>query len=93
MAITTPLVAQFQALREYAGSLGWSSFLQLSKTALHSVLGRIQIGRLDIVEVDGNVLQFGENEPEEASRHVVVRVHNEMFWVRLALYADMVRLN
>lgn len=96
MTLLSPVVSRFHALRSYTGSLAWNPLVQFSRSTCLSLLSRIQIGRLEIIDVDGATYTLGGNEiPDSkggnilATPQVTVRVHKDTFWVRLLLFADM----
>lgn len=87
MSVLKPLIAQVTALRSYTGSLAWQPLLQVSRNACLSVLSRVQIGCLEIIDEDGTTYNCGPSS--SASPYARLTVNKEMFWVRLALFADM----
>ncbi|TLD37784.1 cyclopropane-fatty-acyl-phospholipid synthase [Venturia nashicola] len=96
MTLLSPVVSRFHALRTYTGSLAWIPLVQFSRNTCLSLLSRIQIGRLEIIDVDGETYTLGGNEIPEAkggniltTPQVILRVHKDTFWVRLLLFADM----
>lgn len=97
MGIITPLFERANALASYAGSYAWPPLLSLSRTAILALLRNIQIGTLIIVDVDGTVTRCGGQQAVDLDTektvynipNVELRVHNDLFWVRLALFADM----
>lgn len=89
MAVLAPLTSRFYALRSYTGQLAWGPLASLSRSAVLSLLSRIQTGRLDIVEADGTETICGSRDNKDAGPRTTLRVHSDTFWVRLALFADM----
>ncbi|RDI76723.1 hypothetical protein Vi05172_g13288 [Venturia inaequalis] len=96
MALLSPVVSRFHALRTYTGSLAWNPLVQFSRNTCLSLLSRIQIGSLEIIDVDGETYTLGGNEIPESkggniltTPQVILRVHKDTFWVRLLLFADM----
>ncbi|KAF2083273.1 cyclopropane-fatty-acyl-phospholipid synthase [Saccharata proteae CBS 121410] len=87
MAVLNPLVSRFQALRQYAGSAAWDPLVQLSRNAVLSLLLRIQIGRLDIVDEDGHSITCGHGK--DGAPSTTLQVHKDTLWVRMLLFADM----
>jgi cyclopropane-fatty-acyl-phospholipid synthase len=87
MTILSPVVSRFNALRSYTGSLAWSPFVQFSRNTCLSLLSRIQIGKLEIIDTDGETYTLGGND--DSKPQAVLRVHKDTFWVRLLLFADM----
>lgn len=93
------LTSRAYALANYAGSLAWPPLLSVSRGAVLSLLKNIQVGSIRITDTDGNVSIYGNElrTPEDADNeksvytipHAELRVHNELFWVRMLLFADM----
>lgn len=87
------------ALVSYAGSFAWPSLLSLSRSASLGLLKNIQVGSLQITDSDGSITICGsprragevlDNEKTVFSTpHTELRVMNDLFWVRLLLFADM----
>jgi cyclopropane-fatty-acyl-phospholipid synthase len=93
MAVLSIATAAFDALRGYAGSLAWGPLVGISRTATLSLLGRIEKGTLVIKESDGRETVCGSPSSPKGSKppRTELMVHRESFWVRLLLFADMVR--
>ncbi|EMC92006.1 hypothetical protein BAUCODRAFT_313159 [Baudoinia panamericana UAMH 10762] len=98
MGITTPLVERTTALANYAGSYAWPPILSLSRGAILGLLKQIQIGSLTITDADGSLMICGSPRRAEAEGseksvyevpHAEIRVLNDLFWVRLLVFADM----
>jgi len=87
MTLLSPVVSRFHALRSYTGSLAWNPLLQFSRNTCLSLLSRIQLGRLEIIDVDGQTYTMGGDDSSKPQ--VTLRVHKDTFWVRLLLFADM----
>jgi cyclopropane-fatty-acyl-phospholipid synthase len=86
------------ALVSYAGSFAFPPLLSLSRGAILSLLRNIQVGSLQVTDSDGSITicgtprRAGEVEDEKTVYtvpHAELRVLNDLFWVRLALFADM----
>jgi hypothetical protein len=75
--------------RHFAGSLTWGPALSIARSAATSLLHRIVIGQLTIRDGE-KLLVFG---PGGNGPSAVLQVENESFWVRLFLFADMVRFS
>lgn len=87
------LTSRFAALRGYTGGLAWSSATQLARSACLSLLQRIKVGSLEIVDTNGDIIVCGNNLTTTkggSGPYCKLQVHSELFWVRLALFADMV---
>lgn len=96
MTLLSPVMSRFNALRTYTGSLAWNPLVQFSRNTCLSLLSRIQIGRLEIIDVNGETYTLGGNKIPESkggnilkTPQVILRVHKDTFWVRLLVFADM----
>jgi cyclopropane-fatty-acyl-phospholipid synthase len=81
------MVSRFHALRSYTSSLAWNPLVQFSRSTCLSILSRIQIGLLEIIDNDGEAYILGGND--SSNPKITLRVHKDTFWVRLLLFADM----
>jgi hypothetical protein len=76
-------------IRAVAGHFAWGPMLQLSKLAVARSLSRIQNGEL-IIKHEGEIVgKFGQ--AAQGFPAVELEVLSDNFWVRLLLFADMVR--
>ena len=83
----------FDSLRSYLGSLTWAPLVDVSRRSVLSILRRIEVGKLLITDVDGIVFSFGEEDAAEGTSPITdLKILKEAFWVRLLLFADMVRM-
>ncbi|KAF2483200.1 methoxy mycolic acid synthase 1 [Neohortaea acidophila] len=99
MGLFTPLLNTGSALLQHAGSLAWPPLLSFSRGAILALLKNIQLGSLRITDIDGTLTVCGSPrraEPADAADknvysipHTELRVLNDLFWVRLLLFADM----
>lgn len=98
MGLTDPIVSRATALASYAGSFAWPPLLSVSRGAILTLLKNVQIGSLQIVDSDGTLTICGsprraKTEGSEKSvytiPHAELKVLNDLFWVRLLLFADM----
>jgi hypothetical protein len=85
-----PALSNFVALRNATINATWSSLVYVSRSICLSVLSKIQIGQLQIVDVDGNITVLGEAAENPSGPKCVLQIRQETFWLRLALYGDMV---
>ena len=85
------LASRFKVLRDAAGGVAWSPLVQASRALCLAVLGKIQVGGLEIVDLDSQVHKCGEAEAS-GTPSATLTIHKDAFWVRLALFGDMVRL-
>lgn len=78
-------------VRTYAGAVAWDPIIKSCRRSILSLLSEIKIGRLTVVESDGTETVCGQagEHVEPLARLQVVR---DAFWLRLALFADMVSL-
>jgi hypothetical protein len=90
MTVAPGLLSRLTALPRYAGSLAWDPLLELSRSNLVALLKRIEDGELEILDFDGTTIHCGGHSGEGAPK-TSLRVHNEIFWARLLIFADMVR--
>jgi hypothetical protein len=98
MVNSTQTSGPVQALSGYVASYGWGPLLSVSRSAVLSLLSRIQIGQLKVVDVDGKDLTYGQKQGVNGSSeksvyslpNVELTVHKDVFWVRMLLFADMV---
>ncbi|KAL9022814.1 MAG: hypothetical protein Q9185_000077 [Variospora sp. 1 TL-2023] len=79
----------FDAARSFIGSVTWSPLVRLSRAAVLSLLGRVQVGHILIIDSDGSEIVCGERWAEEGVPATELKVLKEAFWVRLLLFADM----
>lgn len=92
-----PLITRGTAVATYAGSCAWQSLLYLSRNAILALLKNVQIGSLQITDSDGSLTICGSPRRAEQDGektvytipHAELRVLNDLFWVRLLLFADM----
>ena len=82
-----------EAARSYTGSIAWSPLVQLSRASILNVLKGIGFGQLTIKEKDGVETVCGRADIGRTALPVTsLKVVREAFWLRLALFADMVSL-
>lgn len=87
MAIVTTAI---DALRSYIGSFTWAPLVALSKTALLAQLSKIRVGQLVVTDEHGQVTVCGAPGIKDGSPRAELKVMKEAFWLRVALFADMV---
>jgi hypothetical protein len=82
-------------VRGYAGSTAWAPLVRISRAAVMSLFRRIDLGCLLITDENGAQTRCGRDAG--LGSHVCatpprteLKVKREAFWVRLALFADMV---
>lgn len=90
--LATPIASISDVVRPYASSYAWGPLVHLSRRGVCALLTGIIKGSLVIEDTDGTVLCFGETEQHRQPKLMAkLTVRNEIFWLRLALFADMVR--
>lgn len=97
MGLLSPLFERVNALAGYAGSLAWPPVLSISRGAILALLKNIQVGSLQITDTDGTLTVCGSPRRAESGvgkgvytvPHAEFQVLNDLFWVRLLLFADM----
>jgi len=65
--------------------------VNFSRNQVLSLLSRIEMGQLIVTDIDGSVTTYGSSRPKEGFTKTEFKVLRETFWVRLLLFADMVR--
>jgi cyclopropane-fatty-acyl-phospholipid synthase len=78
--------------RGYAGSTAWGPLVALSRTGVLSLLQQITVGQLLVVDKDGAQTLCGQSSVADlpTDPKTELRIRDDAFWVRLALFADMV---
>ena len=84
------MIHPLETLRSYAGSWAWEPAVRLARAATLTLLTRINVGQLRVTDVDGQVTVCGSPNPVEGLPQTELLVHKDAFWVRLALFTDMV---
>lgn len=83
----------FNLIRTYVASLAWVPLVNLSRSFVLPLLKRIEIGTVVVIDNDGAVFVCGAHQPDDSGPNTELRVLKESFWVRILLFADMVRQN
>lgn len=83
----------FNSLRTQVGSLTWASLVSLSRAFVLALLKRIEVGTIVVTDSNGAVLVCGAVQPDDPGPKTELRVLKDTFWVRMLLFADMVRQN
>jgi len=90
--ITAPLSRGNDLIRSTIGGFSWGPALSVSKAAVKSLFGRIEIGSLVVVDnATGQTLTYGEKADQSGGGGLQAKlvVKKDAFWVRLFLFADM----
>ncbi|MBE7181521.1 MAG: class I SAM-dependent methyltransferase [Terriglobus roseus] len=88
MSLLSPITDRARALGSYAGSFAWPPLVNSTRHLCIGLLKNIRIGRLEIEDYDGRAEVCGTAVTADVP-HTLLRVHNDTFWIRLALFADM----
>lgn len=83
----------FNSLRSYVASLTWAPLVNLSRSFVLALLKRIEVGTVVVIDCNGAVFECGAHQPDDSGPKTELRVLKENFWVRILLFADMVRQN
>jgi cyclopropane-fatty-acyl-phospholipid synthase len=102
--VARPIGYGTDLLRTTLGGLTWGPALIASKKAVTSILERIELGTLVVIdEATGKAESYGQKLAKEhrklvnaengkkghGAKRVELLVRNESFWVRVALFGDM----
>ncbi|KAF2671728.1 cyclopropane-fatty-acyl-phospholipid synthase [Microthyrium microscopicum] len=82
------LLSRVVALRDAAGNIAWNPLVGTARTLCLALLSRIEIGRLEIIDLNGDIHICGQ-ESGSGNAETVLTLHKDTFWLRLALFADM----
>jgi len=85
------VTAALESLRGYTGSIAWGPFIRASRAAVLALLQQIEVGKLVVKEKDGSETTCGGHGAKGATGpQTELKILRETFWLRLALFADMV---
>ena len=90
MTLTAAINGTIDTLRGYAGAWTWGPLVDLSRSAVLSLLRRVEVGQIVVTDLNGTVTVCGSPKPKDGSPRTELKVVKEAFWVRLVLFADMV---
>lgn len=93
MAILDTLTAPASALLSTITSQAWQPLVSVCKNGTLSQLQNIQVGRLVLFEGSESKASNVFGADKEGVPVAYLHVYDEKFWVRLALFADMVRIS
>lgn len=88
MSVLAPITGPLNALRSYAGSYAWPPIANTTRHLCIGLLKGIRIGRLEIIDADGRTEVCGTAVTADWPNTTIV-VRKDVFWLRLALFADM----
>lgn len=91
MPIFNPLAGIATSVLSTITSKTWGPLVSLCKNGTLSQLQDIKIGKLVVFEGGSSKASAVFGSDKEGVPVAFLDVHNEKFWVRLALFADMVR--
>ena len=84
------VASSFDRVRRHISAVAWGHLVQSSRSFIISLLCRIKVGRLIVLEQGGKGTIFGKTEGADVQPFARLRVVRDAFWLRLALFADMV---
>jgi cyclopropane-fatty-acyl-phospholipid synthase len=90
--ITGPLFGAASTILNSVATQAWEPLVSLCRNATLSQLQKIRIGKLAVYESSSSKASANFGVEKEGLPLAVLNVHDERFWVRLALFADMVLL-
>lgn len=90
MTILDTLTAPASAVLSSLTAQAWQPLVSMCKNGTLSQLQNIQIGRLVLFEGNQSESKNVFGADKEGVPVAYLHVHDERFWVRLALFADMV---
>ena len=73
------------------GAFAWPPLVQLSKGAVLGLLQKIEYGQLEVLDEDGKSTTCGSVPVSDGAPKTQLKVLKDVFWVRVLLFADMVR--
>lgn len=88
MPIVSPAL---NSLRMYVGELAWAPLVRLSRSVVLGLLQRIEVGQIIVKDCNGAAFVCGIARAKSTRPNTELTVLNETFWVRVLLFADMVR--
>ena len=92
MAVLSAFNCTVDAVRAYTGSVTWGPLVSLSRSVVISLLRRVEVGQIVVTDVNGIMTLCGAPQPKDGTPRTELKVLREAFWVRLFLFADMVRV-
>jgi cyclopropane-fatty-acyl-phospholipid synthase len=93
MAILSPLLEPATTIWNSVSCQAWDSLVAMCRDGTLSQLQGIQIGKLVVYQASAGKGSTVFGTEREGHPVAVLNVHDDKFWVRLALFADMVRLS
>lgn len=90
MGVTDLILSPVAGLRRTVASIAWEPSVTLARRYITSLLQQVETGQLRIIDSNGNVTICGKDEPPTGEPQTELIIHNDAFWVRMLLFADMV---
>ncbi|KAF2121088.1 Mycolic acid cyclopropane synthetase-domain-containing protein [Lophiotrema nucula] len=89
MAILSPLYGGASTIWNSIASQAWEPLVSLCRNGTLSQLSTIQLGKLAVYEISSSKASSVFGNEQDGLPVAALHVHDERFWVRLALFADM----
>lgn len=92
MALSGLLTAVWDTARELVASTAWEPVVKVARGSVLALLQQIDNGQLTVIESHGRVTICGSQSPAISANAPTAKldVKQDVFWLRLALFADMV---
>lgn len=90
MAVTDLILSPIAGLRRAVGSIAWEPSVAIARNYILSLLRQIEVGQLRILDTNSRTTVCGKSDPSAGEPQTELRIHNDAFWVRMLLFADMV---
>lgn len=87
----TAISRLFGSWRTSVGCTTWGPLVRFSRSTVLAILSRIELGRLVVIDGDGTAIHCGEPDETSNGPNAELKVVKDSFWVRVLLFADMVR--
>lgn len=91
MAILSPITGAASSILSTVTSQAWGPLVSLCKNGTIAQLQNLKLGKLILFEGGSSKASAVFGNDKEGLPIAFLDVHDEKFWVRLALFADMVR--
>jgi cyclopropane-fatty-acyl-phospholipid synthase len=92
MTILSPITGPAATLWNALAVQAWAPLVSICRNGTLAQLGGIKLGRLVLHEKSSSKAPTVFGAESTGCPEAVLHVHDERFWVRLALFADMVCL-
>jgi len=91
MTIVSPLTGAASSVLSTITTQAWNPLVNLCRHATITRLLNLRLGKLVLFEGGSSEASAAFGKGEEGLPVAFLHVHDEKFWVRIALFADMVR--